>query len=94
MNDFSSTPILVPEDEADRAREILSKWWADSEARISVYLRGSWWRPVVVPFLVAVAIGVLVGIVTRQVLSGLAVWLVGFLLIIQFVGSRSKRRRS
>jgi len=93
LNDFSTTPIYVPEPEADRAREVLSKWWADSQGRMSVYLRGWWWRPLVGPFMIAVAIGILVGVLTGQFLLAMAAWLVGFILVIQFIGSRSRNRQ-
>jgi hypothetical protein len=90
LNDFSSTPILVPENEAEQAREILSKWWADSQGRISVYVRGWWWRPVVVPLLIAGAIGVLVGVITGQFFNGLAAFVLAFIWTVQLIGTGSR----
>lgn len=80
---FAKTTIYVPESESTRAREVLSDWYADKNRRIEGITSGMW-GGLVPPVLIAVACGVIVGIVTGQVGVGLVVAFLAFFPIVAF----------
>ena len=82
---FSTTPIYVPEEEADLARKVVATWLAESEAKAAaIAIR---WTPLLIPGILALIIGAAVGIASGRFTSGLATFVGGFIVIIQLWGA-------
>lgn len=83
---LTTTPIYVPEDEAEAARAVLADYYAQAERRFKAEMKG-WWRPFIVPLAAAIALGVIVGVLTGQGPYGFAAAVIGFIVALKINAS-------
>lgn len=88
---FAKTTIYVPESECHRAREVLSTWYAESDRCIERVTSGIW-GDLLFPSLISLALGVVGGVLTRQVGVGLIVAFLSFVLLVALWHKRNSSR--
>ena len=88
---FAKTMIYVPESESKRAREVLSAWYAESDRRIERVTSGIW-SDLLFPSLISLALGVVGGVLTKQVGVGLVIAFLAFIPLVTLLHKRNSSR--
>ncbi len=89
--DLSTTPVYVPEEEAEQARRILANWHASADDRVRAITRG-WWRELMPALGLTLAIGGVTWILTRSLAESVVAAIVGFFVVLQVWGAYLRRR--
>ncbi|MEM6257607.1 MAG: hypothetical protein AAF711_14415 [Planctomycetota bacterium] len=88
--------IYVPEDEAEQAKAVLAAYYDEHVKgyRYRMSQLPPWWDGLLGPFMIALVIGAMVGIASRNAGFGVGGWLLGFILVLKAKSSLLHRQQS